>query len=241
VRRSVPELAARDVALFQRNLARAATIRESMRRRLWNGLLDLLAPPTCAACAGAIGARSLVFCRACEPLIDRLAESSARDRDACVFGGPLREAIHRLKYRGQSELAWGLAQWLIGPAEEIGKVDLVTAVPLHPRRLRERGYNQGLLLARPVAHALEVPLAPRLLRRVRGATAQVGRGRVARAQSLAGSFAASPRARGKRVLVIDDVRTTGATLDEARRALHEAAAVYTLALARADDTDEQMF
>lgn len=215
-----------------------------MRHRLWNGLLELLAPPACAACDGAIEARAWVFCAACEPLIDRIAASSLHDGDACVFGGPLRDAIHRLKYRGQSELAWGLAQWLIEPAQAlIGKVDVVTAVPLHARRLRERGYNQSLLLARPVAQALELPLAPRLLQRVRGASAQVGRGRAARRQALAGSFAAAPAARGKRVLVIDDVRTTGATLDEARRALHEAAAVYTLALARADamDPDAQMF
>jgi ComF family protein len=213
-----------------------------VRRRLWNGLLELLAPPACAACAGALEARSLVFCAACEPLIDRVEESTSWDRDACVFGGPLRDAIHRLKYRGQSELAWGLAQWLIEPAQAlIGQLDVVTAVPVHARRLRERGFNQSLLLAKPVARSLEVPLAPSLLRRARGATAQVGRGRTARAQSLVGSFVASPRAKGKRVLVIDDVRTTGATLDEARRALHEAAAVYTLALARADDTDAQMF
>jgi predicted amidophosphoribosyltransferase len=205
---------------------------------LVRGLFDLLSPPVCAACAGPIAMREWVFCGACEPLIDRAPPRAGFDRDACMFGGPLRDAIHALKYRGQSELAPGLAQWLLEPALElVGQVDLVTAVPLHPRRLRERGFNQSVLLARPVAHALEVPLAPRLLRRVRGATAQVGRGRVARARSLHGAFAGSPRARGLRVLVVDDVRTTGATLEEARRALEHAAAVYTLALARADDMD----
>ncbi len=212
-----------------------------MWNKLARGLLDLLAPPTCAACDGALDARVWVFCGACEPLIERVASRSHFDRDACVFGGPLRDAIHRLKYRGESELAWGLAQWLVEPAQLlVGEIDLVTAVPMHPRRLRQRGFNQSVLLARPVARTLEVPLVPRLLRRVRGASGQVGRSRGERAQSLAGSFVASPRANGKRVLVVDDVRTTGATLDEARRALAGAKAVYTLALARADDEASEM-
>lgn len=205
-----------------------------MRHRLWNGLLELLAPPTCAACQGPIEARSLVFCAACEPLVDRLS-CSGPDRDACVFGGPLRDAVHRLKYRGQSELGWGLGQWLIEPAMELaGQVDVVAAVPLHTRRLRQRGFNQSVLLAKPLARALEVPLDPGLLVRVRGGSAQVGSGRGDRAQALRGTFVASPRATARRVLVVDDVRTTGATLGEARRALAQSAAVYTLALARAE-------
>jgi ComF family protein len=228
----------RDVSVHRRNRGGAADDIDIMRHRLWNGLLELLAPPTCAGCDGAIEARALVFCAACEPLIDRVAVGTRHDRDACVFGGPLRDAIHRLKYRGRSELAWGLAQYALEPAQALrGELDVVTAIPLHPRRLRERGFNQSLLLAHPIARALEIPLAPQLLRRVRGATAQVGRGREERAQALAGAFVASPRAKGLRVLVVDDVRTTGATLEAARRALHDARTVYTLALARADDMD----
>ncbi|HEY6879594.1 MAG TPA: ComF family protein [Polyangiales bacterium] len=208
-----------------------------MYRALLHGLLELLAPPTCAACADGIEARELTFCSACELLVDRVPVRVGDDRDACVFGGPLRDAIHRLKYRGQSELAPGLAHWLIEAAQPLAQeVDLVTAVPLHARRLRERGFNQSVLLARPVARALAVPLVPRWLKRVRGASAQVGSGRQARVRALAGAFTASAAAKGRRVLVVDDVRTTGATLEEARRALHTAGAtaVYTLALAVAD-------
>jgi ComF family protein len=185
-----------------------------------------------------------VFCGACEPLVDSapIPAGVLRDRDACIYGGPLREALHRLKYRGQSELASGLSHWLIEPAQVFaGIVDVVAPVPLHPRKLRERGYNQSGLLARPVARSLEVPFWPSLLRRPRASAAQVGRGRMARARSLQGAFVASPRALGKRVLVVDDVRTTGATLEEARRALREAGAVavYTLALALADGMLEE--
>jgi ComF family protein len=213
-------------------------------RRFIQGLLELLSPPTCAACASATDSRGTVFCAACEPLLDSAPVPAGvlRDRDACVYGGPLREALHRLKYRGQSELASGLSHWLIEPAQAFaGKVDVVVPVPLHARKLRERGFNQSGLLARPVARSLEVQFWPRLLRRPRASAAQVGRGREARARSLRGAFVASPRALGKRVLVLDDVRTTGATLEEARRALREAgaAAVYTLALAVADPTQEE--
>jgi predicted amidophosphoribosyltransferase len=109
----------------------------------------------------------------------------------------------------------------------------VTFVPLHPRRLRARGYNQAALLARPLAHALSVPLAPFLLARVRDTAAQVGRGASVRKDQLAQAFRTRGALSQRTCLVVDDVRTTGATLAEARRALLAggAARVCTLALA----------
>ncbi len=163
------------------------------------------------------------------------------DRAACLYGGPLRDALHRLKYEGASEVARPLAALLSEPAQAFaGRVECVTAVPLHPRRLRARGYNQSALLARPVARVLAQPFAARLLARVRETAPQVGQGRPERARQLAGALRARPEARGRAVLVVDDVRTTGATLAEARRALEAAGAraVYTLVLARADGRDD---
>ncbi len=182
------------------------------------------------------------FCEACRPLLEPApASAELGDRAACLYGGPLRDALHRLKYEGASEVAPLLAPLLAETAQALaGKVDCVTAIPLHPRRLRERGYNQSLLLARPLARLLALPLTPRLLVRVRETPPQVGRGRPERARQLAGAFCAHAAARGRSVLVIDDVRTTGATLAEARRALDAvgARAIYTLVLARAADPDE---
>lgn len=207
-----------------------------MRKLLLDGLLDLLAPPLCAACRTPLAARSETFCAACGPLVDHLPQTHGTpdDRDACAYGGPLRDALHRLKYEGASELAVPLARLLTPAARAFdGRIDCVTAVPLHPRRLRVRGYNQAALIARPLARALSVPFVPFLLVRVRDTTAQVGRGAAARQAQLEQAFLVRGALRQRSCLVVDDVRTTGATLAEARRALLAggAAHVCTLALA----------
>jgi ComF family protein len=187
-------------------------------------------------------ARITGFCDACAPLLETADAqlSSARDAAACGYGGPLRDALHRLKYEAASELVPALSRLLEQPTRRFtGRVDCVAVVPLHPHRLRERGYNQSALLARPVARALGVPFLPRLLVRTRDTRAQVGQSRDDRAVQLSHAFCASNRARGRTVLVVDDVRTSGATLAEARRALYAADArdVYTLALAATERAD----
>lgn len=207
-----------------------------MLKQLVAGCLDLLSPPRCAACMALLEARITGFCDACAPLLETAGAevSSARDAAACLYGGPLRDALHRLKYEAASELVPALSRLLELPARSFaGRVDCVAMVPLHPRRLRERGYNQSALLARPVARALGVPFLPRLLVRTRDTRAQVGQRRGDRVVQLSGAFVASPSARGRTVLVLDDVRTSGATLAEARRALYAAEArdVFTLVLA----------
>jgi len=210
-------------------------------RHVISGLLDLLAPPTCAACRAPLALRISGFCAGCAPLIDPVVTQASRtDLAACVFGGPLRDALHRLKYEGASELAPALAGLLREVASTLSDtVDCVTAVPLHPRRLRARGYNQSALLAAPVARQLGVRFAPGLLVRVSDQR-QVGSDRRARTAQLAHAFVARATARDRACLVIDDVRTTGATLAAARRALLDAGAreVHTLALARAVREEE---
>jgi ComF family protein len=207
-----------------------------MPRDLWDGLLELLAPPSCSACDAPLRERSEGFCGACAPLLEPLppAPLAALDRAGFAYGGPLADAIMRLKYRGASHVAGSLAGLLHKEVRALaGKVDLVTVVPLHPRRLRERGYNQSALLAKPVARSLGVPFRPGLLWRVRETAAQVRSSPEQRRQQLQGTFMASARARERSVLVVDDVRTTGASLAEARRALEEAHAgrVFTLVVA----------
>ena len=206
-----------------------------MLRRLVDGLLDLVAPPTCAACRAALAQRGEGFCGGCAPLIEAVASPpDARDHDVCAFGGPLRDALHRLKYEGASETAPVLAALMRARAIAIAdRVDCITAVPLHPRRLRARGYNQSALLAAPVARLLGVRFVPRLLVRVSDRR-QVGSDREARTAQPRHAFVAHAAARDRACLVIDDVRTTGATLAAARAALLAAGAreVHTLALAR---------
>ncbi|MDB4976122.1 MAG: phosphoribosyltransferase domain protein [Myxococcaceae bacterium] len=212
-----------------------------MLQQVLTGLLDLLSPPRCAACATLLDTRAQGFCAGCDLLVEPLLTPAATtgldgldDLAACSYGGPLRDALHRFKYEGASELAPALSLWLEQPARALlGRVDCVAVVPLHARKLRQRGYNQSALLARPVARLLGVRFTPSLLRRARDTPAQVGLGRHARQSQLAGAFIVTRKLAGASVLVVDDVRTTGATLDEARRALSEGGArrVYTLALA----------
>ena len=210
-----------------------------MRAAFASSLLQLLAPERCAACDALLDETEPAFCAACAPLL----EPSSPEPDALpvgspaafLYGGPLATAIQRLKYAGRSELARPLGALLADYAVVFGgRVERVVPVPLHPSRLRERGFNQSALLARPVAQALGVPFDPHWLARVRPTRDQAGLARDARSQNLRGAFAARG-ARAPRVLLIDDVRTTGATLAEAAEALLRAGCehVHTLALARA--------
>ncbi|MBX3212928.1 MAG: ComF family protein [Labilithrix sp.] len=117
-----------------------------------------------------------------------------------------------------------------------GAVDLAVPVPLHPRRLAERGYNQAALLAAPVARRLGIAFAPRALARLKDTPRQAALDREQRVVNVAGVFAARERSRlhGARVLLIDDVRTTGTTLARCADALHraEVTSVHALVLAR---------
>lgn len=114
-----------------------------------------------------------------------------------------------------------------------GTVDIVVPVPLHWRRRRWRGFDQAALLARPVASALGVPARLRGLRRVRNTVSQVDLPQTARRENVQGAFECWKLGSPARVLLIDDVRTTGATLDAAAGALHAAGVevVHTLVLA----------
>ncbi len=209
-----------------------------MLPRIVRGLTDLLAPPCCAACRAPLSLRALGFCAGCALLIDEVMQDpGSLDDAACVYGGPLAEAISALKYGGRSEVSPGLAELMRPRAMDCaGTVDVVCCVPLHGARLRERGYNQSALLALPLSRALGLPFRPGLLRRTRATQSQAGLDRVARSQNLIGAFAVPAPLRRQRVLVIDDVATTYATLTEVRRVLLDAGAtaVRTLVLARTE-------
>lgn len=115
-------------------------------------------------------------------------------------------------------------------------MDLLLPMPLHPKRLAQRGYNQVVELARPLASSLSLPLRIDLLQRVRDTAPQTGLDARARRRNLRGAFIASSAVEGRRVLLLDDVITTGTSLREASRALLRAGTteVRALAIARAD-------
>jgi ComF family protein len=155
------------------------------------------------------------------------------------YEGSLRAVLHELKYRGRRRVAARLAEEMLG-TEAVrrlltGEVVLVP-VPLHPRRRRERGFNQSELIAEALARRRGLRLAPAALVRRRDTSAQAGLTAAARRANVEGAFAVRQRARvaGKPVVLVDDVFTTGATARGCARVLREAGAteVRVLTVAR---------
>jgi ComF family protein len=155
-----------------------------------------------------------------------------------AFGGPVREALHALKYRGERRLAPVLAGAMVERWRRAGRGgELLVPVPVHASRRRERGFDQAEDLAAAVARGLGLPWAPALERRTR-TVAQHSLGRAERARNLGGAFVVRADHRdvvmGRWTILVDDVSTTGATLTECAAALRTAGAraVSALTLAR---------
>jgi len=206
-----------------------------------SAFFDLLLPPRCGGC-GRVGAWLCDRCRQQirylqEPLCRRCGaevetarsecgcrsrlRSLSRLRSAVAYEGPIEDAIQRLKYRGWRRLAEPLSLLLVERLSVEGlAASWVEAVPLHGERLKARGFNQSELLARKVrAHmALEPP--PGRLVRTRATPPQVGHDRRWRHDNVQGAFAwRGDGLAGRSILLIDDVATTGATLDACAAAL----------------------
>lgn len=163
----------------------------------------------------ALRPRRCARCRASPPLY-------ARAEAPYLLGGALADAVHRFKYEGREELARGLSALFAGCQPP--RADVVAPIPLHPVRLRQRGYDQAALLAREAARQWSLPVRP-LLRRVRATPQQVGSDRRRREENVRGAFRALSAAAGRRVCLVDDVLTTGATAAEAARTLLAAGAI----------------
>ncbi len=146
---------------------------------------------------------------------------------------PVDRLIHALKYGHQLALADWFGQRL---ASVLANHDFTAVVPLplHPQRLRERGFNQSAEIARTIAGQLQLPFARELLQRQRATAAQAGLDRKARQRNVRGAFACHADCSGQRILLVDDVLTSGATADEAARSLiqHGAREVHVAVVAR---------
>jgi ComF family protein len=209
--------------------------------------LDLALPPACAGC----GLEGELFCTACRPALE-----AHLDRPGGVaiglpaeiprpllqlewcspFSGPVRAALHALKYAGEQRLAEPLGRalatrWGHGGAGG----DLIVPVPIHPTRARERGFDQAVLLATVAARELRTPCA-QVLERTRPTARQFDLDRGSRAGNVAGAFQLVSGARdsrpldGRWVVLVDDVITTGSTLVACALPLLEAGAIGVSAL-----------
>lgn len=158
-------------------------------------------------------------------------------RSACMYEGCVLDAVHSLKYAGKTNLARALGAITAKAALSLSaKPDIIVPVPLHKKKLRARGFNQSLLISRGVAKALSVKIDYTSLKRIRHTGQQVGLKADERKKNVAGAFELKgpEKFKGKRVLLIDDVYTTGATIKECSKVLRKAGAeVYALTLARA--------
>ncbi|MEX1020654.1 MAG: ComF family protein [Litorilinea sp.] len=225
--------------------------------------LDFIFPPACASCqtlgwdlcptcaqavepmpaticahCGRVSPRAIVQCPLCRAGAFHALEMI---RSAALFHSTLRAAIHAFKYTGQTALAAPLARYLVtiyaqAPWRDLPHpIDAVVPVPLHATRLAQRGYNQSELLAHAFSRQMALPLAPHWIERVRWTRQQVGLDVAARQANVAAAFVATPAVQGKTILLLDDVFTTGATLQACAQAARLAGArqVYGITLAAA--------
>jgi ComF family protein len=224
--------------------------------QVWNTALDLLFPPRCVSCKRR-GAWLCARCRAKlvpipDPLCVHCGQSitsgdlcpACQERPLALHGlrsahlleGPLRSAIHAFKYNGLRPLAGPLGEMLFaGHTRFAMAADIIVPVPLHRARQSQRGFNQSLLLAQELAGRVHLPVDGRHLVRLRDTRPQVGLGATARRTNVQGAFTWTGESlAGQRVLLVDDVCTTGATLESCADALYDggAAEVWGLTLAR---------
>jgi competence protein ComFC len=194
----------------------------------------LIEPPFCRRCglpfAGTVTGETFV-CGYCQDLRFYFTQTVC----ACRAKGVVRDCIVRFKYNREMHFGPHLVDWLVGAARrwiDWTTVDMIVPVPLHPRKQRHREFNQAEYLAAALSHAVNVPVSRRNLRRVKDTMTQTALDAEERARNLRGAFRMrNPAAFAmKRVVLLDDVFTTGATLNSCAKVLRSAGAKEVVAL-----------
>lgn len=231
----------------------------STTKSIYSGVLDLIYPHFCLVCEEPVGH---FLCAECTEQIDTIEPPCCRKcgvptelfycpecelrefafegaRSAGIFDGVLRDAIHEFKFRFNIGLADPLSELMVRcfPNTYLaGMVDIVVPIPIHHSRLVERGFNQAIELSRRFCKRISLPMETGALYRIKKTKHQVNLPYDQRAINIEGAFAVKNHGKvaGKRVLLVDDVFTTGATLNEAAKVIREAGAatVYAYTLAR---------
>lgn len=227
-----------------------------LERFFWNSI-DWLFPPDCACCQKA----NFVVCPACEnqfPLITEhvceicgipVAENQFKCDD-CIstpplfsgmrsyahYSGTVREAIHSLKYKNNIALGFYFSKYLNQILQRVSwDFDLVIPVPLSKKHMKERGFNQSALIARPLARTSARKFDPQALMRIKETRSQVNLTAAERHENVKDAFLGNPdKLKKKSILLVDDVITTGATMEYCTKALLDSGAkkVYCISIAR---------
>lgn len=201
----------------------------------------------CPSCREQLRPISHPLCQVCgipfigagsdHPCGDCLKKTPAFDvaRAGFVYEGHCRELIHAFKYQNKHHLRRPLALLVLESLTEFTaahRPDVIVPVPLHVKRLRSRGFNQAVLLGELLAVEWQLPLERRVLRRVRWTEPQISLSAEERRENVKGAFAVADKSAvaGKRVLIVDDVLTTGSTVEECSRMLKCAGAVNVAAV-----------
>lgn len=233
-------------------------------QKFLSGLANLLFPPKCAICGtgterdgfcdqclAQVSFISSPMCPQCglpypvEEGVDHLCSECIKGgqhfsiaRSVGIYKDNILELVHRFKYGGKLSAGRLLGSLMADRAADyfaISGYDVIIPVPLHRQRLRQRGFNQSLLLAREIAGKFDMPVDFESLKRTRDTGPQASLGGSERRGNVRNAFEALDPVRGKKVLLIDDVLTTGSTVRECARALIDKGAmdvaVYTAARA----------
>jgi ComF family protein len=228
-------------------------------KQFFNALLDVILPPICHICHSFIpNAGSLHICPSCRdrlPLVSSplcsicgIPFAGTGDDHRCgtclthpphfdsarahfLYEGAIRDLIHSFKYNRLTHLRYPLALLTLEGMSEFHDPHLIVPVPLHRSRLRQRGFNQAVLLGRVLSRQLSLPMLPDALVRTRQTEPQIELSAAERRVNVKGAFSVKrpDHVAGKRILLLDDVMTTGSTMDECAKELKKAGAKVVIA------------
>ncbi len=205
-------------------------------RTYWDDFVDLLFPRCCEACEGVLVGNERIICTQCRITLPRVeSDSIARKVVAEKFvgyqevkgvtsflaftkKGKVQNLLHALKYKNKPEVGVLLGKMMAQELKEndtFPEADLIVSVPLHKKRRRERGYNQSDAFAEGLSEVAGIPWSGNALARIRYTKSQTGKTKVERQENVKDIFEAlqPEQIRGKRIILVDDVLTTGATLE----------------------------
>jgi len=217
---------------------------------IFSGFLDFFYPPFCQICQDLLDDARRMVCPKCWSSFETYGDfavkfpASQKTLHTVIVGllgqatldDPLNQIIHQLKYDRRAALAMGLADRMalvLSSYPWVKHIDMIVPVPLHPSRARSRGYNQSQLLAEHLGNMFGVPVVSKVLERIRPTESQTRLNQEQRRKNVAGAFRVPcpEEVEGQRILLVDDVVTTGATLNECAKTLESGGALNVYAVA----------